>query len=62
VNPQSSGTLRVTLVMTGVNSPNLLSGFGAIAPQLDNLEPYTNGPEKPLHLDLNLYQLENFEN
>jgi cell division GTPase FtsZ len=58
VNPQSSGTLRVTLVMTGVNSPNLLSGFGAIVPQLHNLEPYTNEPEKPLNVDLNLYQLE----
>jgi len=61
VNSQSSGTLRVTLVMTGVNSPNLLSGFGTIAPQLQNLEPYTNEPEKPLNIDLNLYQLENFE-
>jgi len=61
VNPHSSGTLRVTLVMTGVNSPNLLSGFGTIAPQLHNLEPYTNEPEKPLNVDLNLYQLENFE-
>lgn len=61
VNPQSSGMLRVTLVMTGVNSPNLLSGFGTIAPRLYNLEPYTNEPEKPLKIDLNLYQLENFE-
>ena len=61
VNPQSSGTLRVTLVMTGVNSPNLLSGFGTIAPQLHNLEPYTSEPEKSLNIDLNLYQLENFE-
>jgi cell division protein FtsZ len=61
VNPQSSGMLRVTLVMTGVNSPNLLSGFGTIVPQLDNLEPYTNEPEKPLNIDLNLYQLEQSE-
>ncbi|HML03001.1 MAG TPA: cell division protein FtsZ [Candidatus Bathyarchaeia archaeon] len=58
VNPQSSGMLRVTLVMTGVNSPNLLSGFGTIVPQLHNIEPYTNQPEKPLNIDLNLYQLE----
>jgi cell division protein FtsZ len=61
VNPQNSGKLRVTLVMTGVNSPNLLSGFGTIAPQLYNLEPFTNEPEKRLNIDLNLYQLENFE-
>jgi len=63
VNPEVNGTLRVTLVMTGVNSPYLLSGFGTIAPQLYNLEPFTNGPEKPLNIDFkNLYQLENFEN
>jgi cell division protein FtsZ len=61
VNPQASGTLRVTLVKTGVNSPNLLSGFGTIAPQLYNLEDFTNEPEKRLNIDLNLYQLENFE-
>ena len=61
VSPQNSGTLKVTLVMTGVNSPNLLSGFGTIAPQLYNLEPLTNEPEKRLNVDLNLYQLENFE-
>jgi cell division protein FtsZ len=61
VNPQSTGTLKVTLVMTGVNSPNLLSGFGAIVPQLRNIEPYTNEPEKPLNIDLNLYQLEHSE-
>ena len=61
VNPQSGGTLRVTLVMTGVSSPNLLGGFGTIAPQLHNLEPYTNEPEKSLNIDLNLYQLEHSE-
>lgn len=60
VNPDLAGTLRVTLVMTGVNSPHLLSGFGAIAPHLYNLEPYAE-PEKSLQIELNLYQLENFE-
>ena len=59
VNPQQDGKLKVTLVMTGVNSPNLLSGFGTIAPQLFNLEPYAE-PEKPLGIELNLYQMENF--
>jgi cell division protein FtsZ len=59
VNPQQDGKLKVTLVMTGVNSPHLLSGFGAIAPQLFNLEPYAE-PEKPLGVDLDLYQMENF--
>lgn len=59
VNPELNGKLKVTLVMTGVNSPYLLSGFGTIAPQLFNIEPYAE-PEKPLDLKLNLYQLENF--
>ena len=58
VNPEQNGKLKVTLVMTGVNSPHLLSGFGTIAPQLFNLEPYAE-PEKPLKLDMDLYQMEN---
>ena len=60
VNPELDGMLKVTLVMTGVKSPHLLSGFGTIAPQLFNLEPYAE-PEKPLDLKLNLYQMENFQ-
>jgi len=59
VNPEQNGSLKVTLVMTGVNSPHILSGFGTIAPQLFNLEPYA-APEKPLDIKLNLYQMENF--
>lgn len=59
VNPEENGKLRVTLVMTGVNSPHILSGFGTIAPQLFNLEPYAE-PEKPLNIELDLYQMENF--
>ena len=58
VNQDLAGTLKVTLVMTGVNSPHLLRGFGTIAPQLFNLEPCSE-PEKPLNIQLNLYQLEN---
>jgi len=59
VSPESDGKLKVTLVMTGVNSPHILSGFGTIAPQLFNLEPYAE-PEKPLDIKLSVYQLENF--
>ena len=59
VNPDMNGLLRVTLVMTGVHSPYLLSGFGAIAPQLYNMEPYSE-PEKPLGIKLPLYQMENY--
>jgi cell division protein FtsZ len=57
VNPEQDGKLKVTLVMTGVNSPHVLSGFGTIAPQLFNLEPYAE-PEKQLNIELNLYQME----
>ena len=57
VNPKQDGKLKVTLVMTGVNSPHILSGFGTIAPQLFNLETYAE-PEKPLDIKLDLYQLE----
>jgi cell division GTPase FtsZ len=57
VNPELDGKLKVTLVLTGVNSLNVPNGLGAIAPQLFNLEPYAE-PEKPLSLKLDLYQLE----
>ncbi|MEM2419708.1 MAG: cell division protein FtsZ [Candidatus Bathyarchaeia archaeon] len=57
VNPELDGKIKVTLVLTGVSSPYILSGFGAIAPQLFNMEPYAE-PEKPLNIDLNLYQME----
>jgi cell division protein FtsZ len=60
VSPQQEGKLKVTLVMTGVNSPHILSGFGTIAPQLFNLEPYAE-PEKRLNINLDLYQMENFQ-
>jgi len=59
VNSEDDGKLKVTLVMTGVNPPHILSGFGAIAPQLFNLEPRAE-PEKPSEVKLDLYQMENF--
>jgi cell division protein FtsZ len=59
VNPELNGKLKVTLFMTGVNSPHILNGFGAIAPKLFNLEPYAE-PERPLDINLGLYQLEDF--
>jgi len=57
VNPKLAGTLRVTLVMTGVHSPHLFGGHGSIAPQLYDLDRH-GGPEKPLNIDLGLYQLD----
>ena len=59
VNPEQNGKLKVTLVMTGVESPQIPGSFETIAPQLFNIEP-RSGPEKQLGLDLKLYQLENF--
>jgi cell division protein FtsZ len=58
VNPDLNGRIRVTLVMTGVNSPST-PDLSSITPQLFNLEPYAE-PEKKLRIDLGLYQLENF--
>jgi cell division protein FtsZ len=57
VSPEQEGKLKVTLVMTGINSHQTSSEFGTIAPQLFNLEPYAE-PERRLELRLNLYQLE----
>ncbi|MEM0050170.1 MAG: cell division protein FtsZ [Candidatus Bathyarchaeia archaeon] len=38
VDPNLKGTLRVTLVMTGVKSPYLLSGYSSKAPELYDLD------------------------
>jgi cell division protein FtsZ len=57
VHPDLEGKLKVTLVMTGVNTPHQTSNLGRIAPQLFDLEPYT-GPEKRLDIELNLYQMD----
>lgn len=57
VNPDLAGLLRVTLVITGVRSPQLLSGFGSMVPQVFNIEPDAE-PEKALNIDLGLDQLE----
>jgi cell division protein FtsZ len=60
VNPELEGILKVTLIMTGVKSPHLLSGFGTIAPQLFNIESCSE-PEKTLNVELKLYQMENYQ-
>jgi cell division protein FtsZ len=57
VNPEQDGKLKVTLVMTGVDTPQIPSGFEAIAPQLFNMES-RSGQEKHLGIELDLYQLE----
>lgn len=60
VNPSLEDLLRVTLVMTGVRSPQILSGFGTMAPELFNIDQCEE-PEEPLSIDLGLDQIEDFE-
>ncbi|MFW6111088.1 MAG: cell division protein FtsZ [Thermoproteota archaeon] len=60
INPELEGTLKVILLMTGMKTSKLLNGFDTIAPLLYNMEPYAK-PEKPLNIELNLYQMENFQ-
>jgi len=56
VNPNLSGMLKVTLVMTGVRSQYLLSGYGSIMPEIYNLDPHGE-TVAPLNVDFGLYQL-----
>jgi cell division protein FtsZ len=60
VNPSLDDVLRVTLVMTGVSSPHILSRFGTMTPQLFDIDPCAE-PEEPLPIDLGLDQIEDFE-
>ncbi len=60
VNPSLPGIWRVTLVMTGIQSPYLPRGFSTIVTNLYDMDPQTQ-PEEPLQIDLDLYQLEDFE-
>jgi cell division GTPase FtsZ len=57
VDPQQDGRLKVTLVMTGLNSPNSLSTPGTVGAQLFNLDP-TAATERPIKIKLDLYQME----
>lgn len=57
VDPALSGMLKVTLLLTGVNSPHLMTGYGLFPVELYNVEPDA-GMEEKLPIDLGLYQLE----
>lgn len=59
-NPSLAGILRVTLVMTGVDSSHILSGFGMRELQLFDLDSCSE-PEESLSIDLGLDQIEDFE-
>jgi cell division protein FtsZ len=58
--PSEDGFLKVTLMMTGVNSPKIQRGYGTMMPKLYDIESSFAEPETQLHLDLGLDQLENF--
>ncbi len=60
VNPSLPGIWKVTLVMTGIQSPYLPRGCSTIVTNLYDMDPQTQ-PEKPLQIDLDLHQLEDFE-
>ncbi len=61
VNPSLPGILKVTLVITGVQSPYLLGRFDdMVMSHLHDMDPDSE-PEKALEIDLELYQLENFQ-
>jgi len=57
VNPQQTGKLKVTLVMTGVNKSHALNSLAKIAPHLYNMEPRAE-PERALGISFDLYQME----
>lgn len=57
VNPSLKDLIRVTVVLTGISSPQLVSGYEVPEIHLYNLEPFA-GPETPLGIDLGLYDME----
>jgi len=59
VDPSLTGLMRVTLLLTGVHSPQLLGGFGMRLLDLIDMESDA-GPDQTLNIDLDLYQLEDF--
>jgi len=60
-DPNNEGILKVTLVMTGVDSPYMHYGLGNMMTDLYDLESSYSESAKPLHEDLGLDQIEDFE-
>jgi len=60
VDPGLAGVLKVTLLLTGVSSPHIMTGYGLFPVDLHNLDP-EGGMDERLPLDLDLYQLEQSE-
>jgi cell division protein FtsZ len=57
VDPSLNNLLRVTLMLTGIRSPQLLSGYEVPETKLYNMEPFA-GPEIKLDLGTDLFQME----
>jgi len=60
VDPLLGECLKITIVLTGIDSSQILNEYCFLREELYNLEPYAE-PEKPLKIDLNLYQMETKE-
>jgi cell division protein FtsZ len=58
VNPDLEDMLRVTLVLTGIRSPHLVSGYEIPAINLYQMEPHARY-EIPLGINFGLYDMEN---
>jgi len=58
VDPDLNDMLRVTLVLTGIRSPQLVSGYEIPVVKLYQMEPQS-GPETHLGFDFGLYDIEN---
>jgi len=61
VSPDREGSLKVTLVMTGVNSPHMSHGLRNMMRELYDIEQSQSESEKSLPIDLGLDQIECFE-
>jgi cell division protein FtsZ len=60
-DPRNEGGLTVTLVMTGLDSLDMLNWFRTMMPELYNIESSFSEPEKSLPIDIGLEQIENYE-
>ena len=58
IDPSIEDGLEVTIVMTGMRSPRLLSGLGNMLSELYDVESSFPSHEKPLQIDLGLDQIE----
>ncbi|MGD2141873.1 MAG: cell division protein FtsZ [Candidatus Bathyarchaeota archaeon] len=58
VDPDLNDMLRVTLVLTGIRSPHLVSGYEVPVVRLYQMEPFA-GPEAHLGINFGLYDIEN---